>query len=506
MPTLEALMTTHLQRRPRLMRAVFGVLQRTRPNFRTGETILVTRAEDVREVFARGEDFEIGFLNSAKMKVGPFLLGMDPGAALYDTEKPVLRAHLQEELANFERAAQQAAQRTAPAFIERARARPADVLGEYAERVTTRAAVQFFLGDAPPEARSEIFAAEPGDDTVRHWLRKLGTVIASSRPAPFGLAAIADAIADEFRGYLECCVRQARQQGAGGAGNPNDTNGGLLGVMLRAQGASGGAGANEGAGGASANADANPGAGESNASAAGTKPEARKSNANTGTNVNAGAGAREAGANADRTDANAGAHKSGSGANANTDADARIVANLAGLMLAGSTAIGLSFCHALRQLVQRPRELAEAARITREAGAGPELRATWREALRFHPTFPILPRFAPRRTVIAAGTARECSVPAGATLLTLPITALFDPEEIAHPFEFMPGRELPGGSLLFGAGTHHCLGEALASSELDHLFAELLAAPGSEKLKTGRLRYDGGAVRFMRVTLPGDAS
>lgn len=504
MPTLEALMTAHLQRRPRLMRAVFGVLQRTRPNFRTGETILVTRAEDVREVFARGEDFEIGFLNSAKMKVGPFLLGMDPGTHLYDTEKPVLRARLQQELAGFERAARQAAQRCAPAFIDRARGGPADVLGEYAERVTTRAAVQFFLGDAPPEARSRVFAAEPGDDTVRHWLRKLGTVIASSRPAPFGLAAIADAVADEFRSYLECCVRQARQQGADGVGGSNGTDGadgagssgdtggangtggGLLGMLLRANGA-----------GTGANTNANPGA--HNAGAGGSDVSASAADANPGAdaNANANTGAHNAGAGA-----NPGAHKSG----ASADSDARIVANLAGLMLAGSTAIGLSFCHALRQLVKRPRALAEAARTARDAGAGPELRAYWLEALRFHPTFPILPRFAPRQTVIAAGTARECIVPAGATLLTLPVTALFDPEEIAHPFEFMPGRELPGGTLLFGAGTHHCLGEALASSELDHLFAELLAAPGSEHLKTGRLRYDGGAVDFMKITLPEAAS
>ena len=62
-----------------LLRAVFGVLRRAAPVLKVGKAVVVTRHDDVVEVFDREDDFTIAELNATVMDRvnGPFILGMD---------------------------------------------------------------------------------------------------------------------------------------------------------------------------------------------------------------------------------------------------------------------------------------------------------------------------------------------------------------------------------------------------------------------------------------------
>src|SRR4030095_13587748 len=49
------------------------------------------------------------------------------------------------------------------------------------------------------------------EELLAQWVRKVGSAIATTSPAPFGLQRIAEACAPEFRTYLEREINRARQ-------------------------------------------------------------------------------------------------------------------------------------------------------------------------------------------------------------------------------------------------------------------------------------------------------
>jgi len=169
----------------------------------------------------------------------------------------------------------------------------------------------------------------------------------------------------------------------------------------------------------------------------------------------------------------------------------RVRANLAGLMLAGSTALVKSFVHALRELLAREKKLREA--LDHDA-----LRAALLEAMRFAPTFPMVLRYCPRELRLGSG-ARARTIPRGATVYVSLMSAMFD-DELGDADLFADAR--PEHQYLhFGAGPHECLGRAIAAETLEAMLHAFLAVPRVIGAAPGRVRYDGPAVERFRIAL-----
>ena len=111
---------------------------------------------------------------------------------------------------------------------------------------------------------------------------------------------------------------------------------------------------------------------------------------------------------------------------------------------------------ALEQLLRRPDALAQAQYAARQDDDR-TLAGCVFEALRFDPLAPAVPRTATRAITIAAGTAREATIPAGAAVLASVASAMRDPRRVADPGSFDPSR--PSVDFMhFGLGLHQCFG------------------------------------------------
>jgi cytochrome P450 len=413
-------------RRPRLLRAVFGLLRRWRPVFAplgaffAGATIVVTRADDARDVLERRDDFLLGPVNERKILAGDFIIALDPEHR-YRTEKGYIRRALPaNRVSQFERIVDRAAARLlAPTLPNPFNA------AEFSERITV-AIVEEFWGLPAAAARSAVVRADPGVETMRLWLRKLAIVLGSREPAPFGIREVGEQCNEEFTAYVRAeCAR--RTQAAPG----NDMIGHIL---------------------------------------------------------------RESGWDLEVTSR-----------------------NIAALVMTGSAVVTKAFCHAFDQLL-RHREARDAALLAAQAGDRERLGRLLVEALRFNPVFPVLPRYCPRRTTIAAGTPRETEVPAGANVIVVAIGAMFDPEAVEEPDRFGYARDLQlnplvaaddwrygsrpndtlGSYMLFGGGEHWCLGDQLAMAEMAAMASALLTRlPGARPL--GNVRYDGSAAASLQI-------
>jgi cytochrome P450 len=95
------------------------------------------------------------------------------------------------------------------------------------------------------------------------------------------------------------------------------------------------------------------------------------------------------------------------------------------------------------------------------------------ESLRLRPVGPLLIRYAEEDTKIAAGTSRETIVPAGTSIILGIYSAMRDPEAMADPEEFRPGRP-PEHYFTFGYGHHRCAGDRLAEVEVALILSALL--------------------------------
>jgi cytochrome P450 len=180
--------------------------------------------------------------------------------------------------------------------------------------------------------------------------------------------------------------------------------------------------------------------------------------------------------------------------------------NVLGMMVTGSAVIAKSFTHILDQLLQRPEffEMAVKAATTKD---GRTLRALALEAMRFNPTFLILPRYCPRETTLAARTPRRRTIPAGSTVYCVTLAAMFDAEAVLEPEAFRPGRDY--AYLHFGTGLHWCLGQEIdvAMTQLEAMLRHLLALrcfahADSRRLRRRRIVYDGLAVDRLWIRVP----
>jgi cytochrome P450 len=143
-----------------------------------------------------------------------------------------------------------------------------------------------------------------------------------------------------------------------------------------------------------------------------------------------------------------------------------VTAMIANLLVAGHDTVGGQIpCSVLVTLRHR-------AEI---AGAhGPALTHTVAETMRLEPTLPYLPR-----TAVAPIELHGTTIPRGSTVFLCIAAAYRDASAWREPDLFDPGRfSRPDTPRLlnFGAGTHHCLGHALARMALEESVAAVLSA------------------------------
>jgi cytochrome P450 len=146
---------------------------------------------------------------------------------------------------------------------------------------------------------------------------------------------------------------------------------------------------------------------------------------------------------------------------------------------------------ALEQLLRRPEAMAEAVAAAR-ADDDELLWRIVREAMRFDPLAPGLPRIAEEDWTVARGTRRARAIPKGATVLTAFASAMMDERRIPEPRRFDPDRQ-PHEYIHFGYAHHECFGRQMNEWTLHRMIKPLLRrpnlrrAPGAE----GRLRKNG---------------
>ncbi|MFF5262910.1 cytochrome P450 [Actinomadura viridis] len=156
--------------------------------------------------------------------------------------------------------------------------------------------------------------------------------------------------------------------------------------------------------------------------------------------------------------------------------DERILVNVAGMLLGFlENAVG-SMTHLVRQLLLRP-EIHRAAVL---AADEPDTAAfdghVW-EALRFDPFLKIITRVCVRDHVLAAGTPRATTVPAGTLVLAAVASAMFDETAVPEPGLFRPDRP-PHTRLHFGHGPHACVGVHPGAAVITETVRRLLPRPG----------------------------
>jgi len=163
--------------------------------------------------------------------------------------------------------------------------------------------------------------------------------------------------------------------------------------------------------------------------------------------------------------------------------------NIAGIMAAMVYNTGTFLTFGMRELLRRPAEAAR-ARAAAEAGDVELVRRYLYEAARFAPAAPLLARHVPNETKLAVGTNRECTMPAGSTLVVGILSALFDEDGYDEPNSFDIDHDAE--MLHFGHGVHRCLGLYINRVQLPELAAALLRLPNLRLgERGGSLLYNG---------------
>jgi cytochrome P450 len=171
--------------------------------------------------------------------------------------------------------------------------------------------------------------------------------------------------------------------------------------------------------------------------------------------------------------------------------DIAIRHNLLGNITGWIPTISNSFARIVEELLQREDEL-ERAQVAARAGDRELVAAYAFEASRFRPQNFALLRHVPQDTTIAAGTDREATVKAGATVYAATLSAMHDPDAVAAPDEFRVDRPW-SDYMLFGHGMHTCYGQQMVRAQLPALAMALLEGPRIERAEgsRGKLRFGG---------------
>jgi cytochrome P450/glutathione S-transferase len=205
-------------------------------------------------------------------------------------------------------------------------------------------------------------------------------------------------------------------------------------------------------------------------------------------------------------DAHIALRKSGQGNNGSDDVLGRLLAlqnpahpwlddnavrrNLGGTIIGSVDTVSKFVTLAIDQLLDRPKELAEARAFAVNGDIDAVRGYAW-EAVRFNPHHPLQVRFCARDALVAPGQKRAKTILEGANTYVGNLSGMFDPDVFTSPAHFNGRRTTE--YLHFGYGMHACFGKAINGVEIPELLAALLRlpnlrrAPGSE----GQILYDG---------------
>ncbi|MES2441545.1 MAG: cytochrome P450 [Pseudomonadota bacterium] len=163
--------------------------------------------------------------------------------------------------------------------------------------------------------------------------------------------------------------------------------------------------------------------------------------------------------------------------------DKQIRTALMGFIVGGPPQPPMVVPQAMEQLLRRPEVLAGAQAAAR-ANDDALLHGYVIEAMRFDPLAPGLPRMVLKDWTIGKGTAHECTIPAGATLLNAFASGMMDGRRVPDPRTFNP-RRLPHEYIHFGHALHQCFG-----IHMNHATLHMMLKP---LLKRDKLRRARGA-------------
>ncbi|ORE91241.1 hypothetical protein ATO13_20949 [Stappia sp. 22II-S9-Z10] len=369
-----------------------AVLRRVRPVLKIGSTVIVTRYDDVLEVFRRDDVFDTPYKAQIDVLTGgePFFLGMRAGPD-YDAGVKAMRTVMHAgDLARLgERAETLAA--TAVAAHEGG----LDVVDDLARRVTFELYADYLGIPRPAVGRIEV------------WATRLFEFQFAGSPDDHALRAEVDAIAPAFRAHIDSEITRRKSAGSNGADD----------VMARCL-------------------------------------------------------ALQAEGETQFT-------------------DTFIRTHLLCMMVGGPPQPPMVIPHAMEQLLRRPTALSAAVAAAR-ADDDERLWRIVREALRFDPLAPALPRVATADLTIACGTSRETPLAAGTKVFAAFASAMRDPRRLPSPETFDPDR-LDHEYIHFGHGLHECFGRMMNEATLHRILKPLLKQPRLRRASgpSGRLSKNG---------------
>lgn len=89
------LFSLFVNKSPRTVVSLMSLVGRFSPLISLGSSLFVLRADDIKEVLGRPDDFEVGPVAGKKMLLGPFLLGMDPWPEYVDMHGELRKINVQ---------------------------------------------------------------------------------------------------------------------------------------------------------------------------------------------------------------------------------------------------------------------------------------------------------------------------------------------------------------------------------------------------------------------------
>lgn len=179
--------------------------------------------------------------------------------------------------------------------------------------------------------------------------------------------------------------------------------------------------------------------------------------------------------------------------------DAQIRTALMGFIVGGPPQPPMVVPQAMEQLLRRPDAL-RGAQAAARAGDDVLLAGYVREAMRFDPLAPGLPRIALEEWTIAKGTKHQCTVPAGSTVIAAFASAMRDGRRVPDPEKFDP-RRLPHEYMHFGYDLHQCFGMHINNATLHLMLKPLLKRDNLRRASgaAGKLRKEGAFAASLTV-------
>ncbi len=170
--------------------------------------------------------------------------------------------------------------------------------------------------------------------------------------------------------------------------------------------------------------------------------------------------------------------------------DDAVCRNISGLIIGALETTSKAAILVLEELFRRPAALERAKKLA-FAGDQDGLREYVLEALRFNPFVPAVTRYCASDVAIGTGRGPKRKVPAGTTVFAVTLSAMFDPEAIARPAAFRPGRRMD--YLHFGYGLHRCQGHLINHVQVPEIVGAVLRLDGVRRAPDteGEIAYDG---------------